>query len=427
MDSNTARLSRRSLLAAALPLTLSGCFYQRVDLYNVLLRSDRITSGEEEKAVLSKAWLTTTVDGRVKVLCTRGTPYEQGYQHGVLLREEVRENLTYLYEKSIEKFKFKELFAEAYERQRPFIPQAYIDEMHGLAHGAKLDLEVVHAIHALPEITEWGGKKQLVKVVKKMIAGEDLGTTCSNVAASASSTADGRMYVVRILDWGMHRISKLHEHPLLHVSIPDTGYASLNIGWIGFLGAVSGMNEREITLGEMGAGDDPSETMNGTPMPFLLREILNRADNLADVRNIITSHPGTNKFVYLMSDGKAGRAEMYLRDRNSFRVAQMGEKITVGKHELTPNPGVVYGGHYPERMRPALDSHNGRITPEILMKEMIPSFAMPSNFQNVVYDPRGLKGWVSNAKSKSERAAEQPYTEFDFGRILSEFRARQQG
>lgn len=417
-------ISRRALLASSLPFAMTSCISWRIDFNNVLLRSDQITSAEEEKGVLAKAWLTHTEDGRIKVLCTRGTAYEQGYQHGVLLRDEVQTNLTYLYEKCLEKFKFKELFAEAYERQRPFIPQAYVDEMHGLAHGAKLDLEVVHAIHALPEITEWGGKKNLVKVVKKMIRGEELGTTCSNVACSGQSTADGRMYVVRILDWGMHRISQLHKHPLLHISVPDTGYASVNIGWIGFLGAISGMNEQQITLGEMGAGDDPSETMNGTPMPFLLREVLTKADSLAQVRSIITGNPGTNKYVYLMSDGKVGKAEMYLRDKNSFTVAEMGQQMTVGKYELTPKPGVVYGGHYPDRMKPALDSHNGEVTPELLMKEMIPTFAMPSNFQNVVYDPRGLSGWVANAKSATERAAEQPYTQFDFGKLLREFRAR---
>jgi len=421
------KISRRALVASSVPLFLSGCITQRIDFFNVLLRSDRISSAEEEKAVLAKAWRTQTEDGRITVLCTRGTPYEQGYQQGVLLRDEVRKNLTYMYEKCIEKFRFKELFAEAYERQRPYIPETYIDEMHGLAHGARLELEVVHAIHALPEITEWGGKKRLVKVVKQMIRGEELGTTCSNLACSGASTADGKMYVVRILDWGLHRISKLHEHPLLHISVPDVGYASVNIGWMGFLGAVSGINERQITLGEMGAGDAPNEDMRGTPMPFLLREVLTKADSLADVRSIITGHTGTNKFVYLMSDGKTGNAEMYLRDRDSFTVAKMGEHLVVGKHELSPPPGVVYGGHYPERMAPAILENTGKITPDVLMKEMIPKFAMASNFQNVIYDPRALSGWVANAKNATERAAEQPYTYFDFGKILAEFRAKSIG
>lgn len=189
---------------------MGGCIAWRVDFFNVLLRSECIKSADQEKEVIAKARLTTTEDGRIKILCTRGAPYEPGYQQGVLLRDEVQRNLTYLYEKCIEKFKFKEPLAEAYERQRPYIPEAYVEETHGLAHGAKLELEVVHAIHALPEITEWGGKKRLTRVVKQMIPGEELGTMCSNVACSESSTADGRMYVVRILDWGMHRISQLH-------------------------------------------------------------------------------------------------------------------------------------------------------------------------------------------------------------------------
>jgi hypothetical protein len=55
------------------------------------------------------------------------------------------------------------------------------------------------------------------------------------------------------------------------------------------------------------------------------------------------------------------------------------------------------------------------------MKEIVPKIAMPSNFQNVVYDPAGLKFWVNNAGSRTERAAERPFTYFDFGMVLAQY------
>jgi hypothetical protein len=46
---------------------------------------------------------------------------------------------------------------------------------------------------------------------------------------------------------------------------------------------------------------------------------------------------------------------------------------------------------------------------------------MPSNFQNVVYEPKGLQFWVNNAKNKDVSAATQPFTHFDLGAALKEF------
>lgn len=409
----------RSLLVAV-TCWMSACSYLRIDPDHFLIRSDVIQSVEQEKEIVAKGKVGWTEDGKVRVLFVSGTPYERGYQHGVLLRKEVRDNLLTMYDKVLDKFRFEELLEESYERQRPFIPQEYIDEMHGLAHGARIPLKVVHAIHALPEITEWGGKRKLKKVIKDMMEGV-YGTSCSNICATGNATQDKRMYTVRILDWGLHKISKLHEYPLITVTVPENGIASANIGWVGFLGAVSGMNAQGITLGEMGYGDPEGETMRGMPMPFMLRDVLSNAKNLKDARAIISSRPGTNAFVFLMSDGKSNQSELYVRDRYRFEVHHPGQELKDAKKTFPAIQEVLYGGHYEDKMAKVLVERRGQITPEVLMTDVIPFIAMPSNFQNVIYEPKGLQFWFNNAKSPGERAAEQPYTHFDLGKALKEY------
>ena len=398
----------------------SGCAYLRIDPDHFLFRSDVIESVEQEKQILSKAKLGWTDDGRARVIYVSGTPYERGYQHGALLREEVRDNILTMYKKVLNKYHFEALIDEAYERQRPFIPQEYIEEMHGLAHGARLPLRVVHGFHALPEITEWGGKKRYKQVIKDMMAGA-YGSSCSNLSATGNTTADGKMYTVRILDWGLHKISKLHEYPLITVNVPEKGIPSANIGWVGFLGAVSGMNAQSITLGEMGYGDPDGESMRGKPMPFLLRDVLTNAKNLADVRKIIKESTPTNSFVFLMSDGKTGQSELYLRDRNRFEVHKPGVDLEDKGNKFPAIKGMLYGGHYQDKMTSKLNETKGTITPEVLMKDVIPYIAMPSNFQNVVYEPKGLQFWFTNATGAKHRAAEQEYSHYDFGKGLKEF------
>lgn len=417
-------IARLSLIAITTS-TILACGFWRIDFNSVYLRSEIIDTPEKEQAIVSKAHLGWSADGRIRVLYTSGTPYERGYQQGYLLRREVQQNLGYMHKRALEVFRSEELFDEAFERARPFIPQEYLDEMHGLAHGAKLPLRVIHHIHILPEISEWGGKKKLKEVVRQMMAGE-LGTSCSNLCIKPDGTGDESMYVVRILDWGLHKISKLHEYPLIAITNPEDGQRFVNIGWVGFLGAISGMNESGITLGEMGYKNPPNESLSGKPMPFLLRDILRQATSLEEVRHIITNSVGTNSFVFLMTDGKTEQAQLYVRDRDRMLIFDDGQNITDPElgEVVRGITGSVYGGHFNQVMHDQISSNFGKITPTLLMNEMIPPMAMKSNFQNVIYDPKKLRFWVANAKDRNSRAAEQPYTYFDFAKYLKDLEAR---
>lgn len=421
-------MDRRSFLLSALslPLAASSCTlikYTRIDPDHVLIRSDKINSLEEAHAIVNRARLEWSADKKIRVLYVSGSAYDRGYQHGVLLRDEIQHNLGALYEGALEKFNVEELFDEAYERQRPFIPQEYVEEMHGLAHGSRMPLRIIHAIHALPEIGEWGGKRKIKGVVKRMMDGE-LGTSCSNLCALGDAVEGNPMYTVRMLDWGLHRVSKLHEYPLITIGKPEKGNIYCNIGWVGFLGAISGMNEKGITLGEMGYGDPEGETMRGKPMPFLLRDVLEQANNLKDVRRIISTSPGTNAFVYLMTDGKTRQAEMYIREKDKFKISLPGQTVVDRNNTIPGIDNVVYGGHYNEKMTAALNKYHGKITPEVLMKDIIPGLAMKSNFQDVIYDPVNLKFWVSNAPDKDSRAADAEYTEFDFAAAIEKIKVQ---
>lgn len=415
-------IDRRSFLKIGLTAcaaSTSGCFW-RIDPFHTFVRSPYIETYEEERRILALARLDRTEDGRIRVLHVQGTPYERGYQQGKLLQAEVSDNLQFLYDTAVDKFHFEELFSEVYERMRPYIPQEYIDEMHGLAHGARLPLHVLHGIHVLPEIGEWGGRKRLEKIFKSMFLGE-FATMCSNFSAAPGTTKDGRFFAVRILDWGLHRISKLHKYPLLTVVRPQVGHDYVNIGWCGFLGLVSGMNDQGITIGEMGYRDPEGETLFGMPMPFLLREVARQASSLADVRRIISTTRGTNSFAYLMSDGKTKEAELYVRDPNRFDVFKPGEDIKTDKGNYPAIDGISYAGKYDAKMTELLTTHSGEITLEAMQKTIIPGMVMPSNFQNVIYEPDKLVFWVNNAKSKHVSAVNQPYSFFDLGEAVKQF------
>ena len=416
-------ISRRKFIGMTSAASLlSSCGYLRIDPWHPLLRSDILLTTDDITKVTNKAKVRLIENSNVRVLCLKGEPYEIGFQQGAVLRDVVDESLMSMYENVLDVYMSPEFFDEAYERLRPFIPQCYIDEMHGLAHGSKLPLQVIHALHALPEMSEWGGKKRIKGIVKEMMAGE-LATSCSNIGALRQSTADGKLLAVRILDWGLYKVSRMHEFPQITVVRPNGGIPYANVGWTGFLGAVSGMNEAGITLGEMGYGDPEGETLRGIPMIFLLREVLSKAESLNDVRKILKAAKGNNSYVFMMTDGKRNEAAMFIKDKDRFLEFKPGQDVNEEGQTLPGIKNIVYGGHFLDKMTKNLSDIVGKITPENLMKDMIPNLAMKGNFHNLVYRPEDLQLWVSNAKGEGQPAFSQPYVFFDLKKELSGYSA----
>ena len=86
-----------------------------------------------------------------------------------------------------------------------------------------------------------------------------------------SCTADGTLYHGRVLDYGVDL--RLQDHAVLIVAEPEGGIPFVNVGYAGFIGSVTGMNARHVSIGEMGGGG--LGHWDGVPLT---------ADNLADYR-----------------------------------------------------------------------------------------------------------------------------------------------
>lgn len=224
------------------------------------------------------------------VLRLRGSPYERGYQHGVLLREAVRANvqhfLAYVYQEfSLGKYGAQLLLDYAYSCFRPYIPAAYQQEMQGLADGSGLPLRDIQRVHAAPDLFELRGV-----------------LSCASFAAFGQATGDGRLYHLRNLDWLFD--AGVQRYPLLLV-YPEEGM--VNIGYAGFIGVVSGMNRAGVSLGQIGAASR-DWSLRGVPMPFLLRRVLEEATGLESAAELIRTAPRTVGHTYVIASGTEGRA-----------------------------------------------------------------------------------------------------------------------
>ncbi|MBI5066172.1 hypothetical protein HZA97_08105 [Candidatus Woesearchaeota archaeon] len=389
---------------------LIGNYSDYTDDHRVRMNDDRRSL---EQKILSKAKLEVIGEGKdqVYVLYTQGTSYERGFQHGRLLKEQVRENigrLMHIRDGASEKYKDvvnTEPLYTGYKSLEPFISDDYKEEMNGLADGAGLTLESVQFTQALGDIVE---------------------SACSNYNLSSEATG-GDTIQVRSLDFPL--LLKIQENPVIQLVKPEKGHKYAMIGWAGVLGTVSGVSEEKIALGEV-RGDkgvaayreannlgEKKETLRGIPMPFLLRDALQFDTNLDEVTERFRNASRTNCYVYLIGDGKTQNALAYLTDHELFKTLTEQDyqevlSLVEPNSTLDHMNGVIFCGWNNGLLNQKIKENYGRINEEIIKKDINPAIAMKTNLQIVVYNLTQMTIQVANAEGK-QKASNRNYTFLD--------------
>lgn len=343
-------------------------------------------------------WLER-IDG-YPVLHLKGTPYEMGYQHGVLFKEHVLENARYLLDVKGEqgtlewgplRVKPRALLQTIIDTQQRFVPDRYRDEIRGLAAGAGLSEEKAQLANFIPELFH-----------------------CSGFALLNSATRDGTLYHGRVLDYGIDW--RLQEHAVIVVAEPAGGIPFVNVTYAGFVGSVTGMNARQISIGEMGGGGIGH--WEGVPMAWLIREALERAETLDDAIRIFRDSPRTCQYFYVIADAKTNRAVGMEASWDTFFTLEPGQF-----HPLLPKPVkdavlLSAGERYDELARRA-EAGYGTFTAATALRLMDRPVAMKSNLHNVLFEPASTRFWVANASPDLQPAADRPYQMFQLTELLN--------
>ena len=401
-------------------LLLTACVHVPDNNLPLDQRSMVIDSPADTDRILAKARMVETDDpavNHIKILYLNGTPYEMGFQHGRLNREDVRANVKHIVGLA-KRYAHEDIMDEVYDLMAPYIPLEEKAEMRGLAHGAGLPLRVIHWLHCIPEVSEFGPKERFSKKFKS--------TLCSNVAAFGKATPDGAIYQLRVLDW--IRELGAHRYPVILVHQPDLGNASVTFSFAGFVGCISGMNEMKMAFGEMGYGDPEGERLEGIPFVFLFRKLMREADTLAEATEMIKNARRTCSYVYMISDAKAKtgtyKASLFVTDPSRVEIFKDNTRLVDERNPDDVYPAIddiVYGGAKPEVLYEKLSEDYGRINVARL-KQTAKAAALKGNMQNVIFKPETLESWVSHAattkKDEEGRACNQKWFYFNFGKAL---------
>jgi isopenicillin-N N-acyltransferase-like protein len=377
-------------------------FLPRFFAFGLLLLWSFSVSAGELVARCGQGYLER-VDGHL-VLHVKGSPYEMGYQHGALLKNEIKSLVHHLFEVKGKEAKIdfmgmklspKEVVVSINKYQKDFIPQRFHEELKGIADAVGMSVDDVAAANGIPELFH-----------------------CSGFALLGPATETGEVLHGRVLDYAVDW--RLQEHAVVVIGEPTGRIPFVNVTYAGFIGSVTGMNAETVSLGEMGGRG--TFLWTGTPMAFLMRRSLEEAKNLDDAIAIFRDSKRTCEYYYVFADGRNDRAVGVDGSADRFHLIQAGES-----HPRLPTP-------VPNTVLLSADKrykclcelvgkareNDGKFTVEKAIRLMDSPVAMKSNLHNVLMAPKSGKLWVAHASADKKPAWTQKYHAIDFKALLAQ-------
>lgn len=360
------------------------------------------------------------------VLKLAGSPYQMGYQHGALLKDQIRTGAVPYFDEAVENISpLNEMhpivrwFMRRYFDWAIFLPlvinspRRYIEELKGLADGCGLPFAVVLRGNMLSELSMCLGKSLGRRYAKLT---ETPG--CTSFAAYGDITSDGDLIVGRNTDYfGVGLWDKAHTVMFYQ---PEDGYKFVNISSAGLIKCNTCMNEKGIFLGgHFMYSDDVSP--RGVGFSAFELEIMKRAASIDEAFQLVSQNRRAGAFAYLIVDGMEKDAAVIeacanaveMRKAEDDRIWQTNFATTDAfrPHDfrlrlgITKNPESRF-----ERMRWLLDQHRGTVDVSKAARfmgdhlDMCSGSLRPSghvigtlmNLTSAVFKPGSLDFWVAS-------------------------------
>jgi hypothetical protein len=338
-------------------------------------RQHLLTPAERER-VLAAARVER--HGGLTTLYLAGTPYEMGYQHGVLaqalihgFRREAYAYVTSLVQKAVRpappSWLARPLLFHQAAAYWPTVSPEYAQEMQGIADGAG-----VHPIEVLVSTAIWE---------MYLVSG------CSEFVVAGPMTADGTMLHGYNYDL-MHPDHALIQPYLAAIFYrPSQGLAFFTVNTVGSIGANAGMNEAGISIAWDNTYCRNNELTQDVPRPVVpfiltLRRLLQTARSLEEGVAVLTrSLPRPLADIVLVGSAAEGKAVAVETAGRVFAVREMEEDAIWSTNrfcspELAPHdrsgdlrglPEVEAQQRMPRYVAygQLFTTHRGRLSPEV--------------------------------------------------------------
>lgn len=265
---------------------------------------------------LKSSWFRKSESGLYE-LYVEGNPYERGVVNGKLTKELLQKQEEY-FNDQIQKMipstfylHFLKYFVGWFNRDLDkYIAPEYKEEIYGVSASASdkynyigsnyqriLNYHAAHDIgHALQNLALVG---------------------CTSFGTWGGKSADSNMIIGRNFDFyvGDH----FSENKIVAFVNPSQGHKFMSVTWGGFIGVVSGMNDKGLTV-TINAAKSSIPTGSATPVSLVAREILQYAENIREAEAIAKKRKMFVSESFLVGSAEDGKAVIIEKTPDSMAV-----------------------------------------------------------------------------------------------------------
>ena len=145
---------------------------------------------------------------------------------------------------------------------------------------------------------------------------------CTSFGTWGSKSADGTMIIGRNFDFyvGDH----FSENKIVSFEKPSDGFKFMYVTWAGFIGVVSGMNEKGLTV-TINAAKSDIPSGSATPVSLVAREILQYAENIHEAMSIARKRKMFVSESFLIGSAEDGKAVIIEKTPDSVAMYDPGK------------------------------------------------------------------------------------------------------
>jgi len=335
----------------------------------------------------------------VPVLTVEGTPEEIGNQFGELALKPAKKPLIGRVDSYMKQIGWDKVFPTMVK----FSGLVYVQfpkqnqvEVATAAKVADVDRNLLTALNAIPDLAKMGG--------------------CSTLVVEPARSSTGGPLFGRLLDWPP--FEELPEYTLVIVFRPTDKHAFAAVTLPILLGAMSGMNDAGLCLAinEITASKDESKTpnMNGTPMLFLFRKILEECTTVDEAEKMLKAHARTTWFCLTVCDAKGG-CVFEVTPRNVVRRSGANDVCCCTNHFRTDELSVTTKCSRYTKLE-AVQKADGKLAVAEIAKALDAVNQGPNTIQSMVFEPKDRVLHVAYGGGKSATA--KPLAKVELGPIF---------
>jgi predicted choloylglycine hydrolase len=212
-----------------------------------------------------------------------GSAFERGVAHGKLCRKLLEKQEEY-FNDQITKLvpsgfylHFLKYFVEWFNRNLDKnVTEEYKKEIYGISASASDKFQYIGSNYQ--RILNYHAAHDIGHALQNLAL-----VGCTSFGTWDDASADGNMIIGRNFDFYVG--DRFANNKIVDFVNPSQGFKFMSVGWAGFIGVVSGMNEKGLTV-TINAAKSQIPTGSATPVSLVAREILQYAKNIGEAVQI---------------------------------------------------------------------------------------------------------------------------------------------